>query len=68
MIGVIFSKQAFRAVLDDITIHHSVSNFVPSAIDKVRDVPQHCFSQVDNKNDRLGPSHNIYMRKSDATR
>ena len=67
MLSAIVSEQAFRAVLDDITVDLSVSSFVPSAI-KVRDVPQHCFSQVDNKKDRLGSLHNTYMRESNATR
>ena len=32
MLSAIVSEQAFRAVLDDITVDLSVSSFVPSAI------------------------------------
>ena len=64
MISVISSEQAFRALFDEIAVHYSVSSFVPSACDKVRDVPQHCFSQVDNKDDRLGFLHDTCIQIS----
>ena len=45
--------------------HHFLSFRIKSCskYDKVRDVPRHCFSQVDNKNNRLGSLYNTYIQK-----
>ena len=50
--------------------HHCLSFRVDSCseYDKVRDVPRHCFSQVDNQNNRLGSLYSRDMQKSNKNR